>query len=199
MKKSEWNFTRIFFLAVSILIIVMAIFIREYNTFKIIIGALIIIALIVIDVQAPKIAKLSSDNPKIKTLRTINKMVLAVMILILLFVELKPLDGKLSKWTTEILVVAAVSIFMMIFGNLAPKIPFNRYVGLRLPWTVRDEDTWKLAHKLVGYTSFPLAIIQFALTFFIKADTVVPICIVLWVAIPGLYSGWFFYKKFKKA
>lgn len=138
MKKLDWSFLRIFFLIVSLLIMVSAFFVPDNNTQKIILSSLIIIALVVLDVQAPKIAKLSSDNPKIKTLRNINKATISVMILIIIFVRLKPIDGKVSKWTTEILLVGAVSIFMMIFGNIAPKIPFNRYVGLRLPWTIRD-------------------------------------------------------------
>lgn len=36
-----------------------------------------------------------------------------------------------------------------VAGNIAPKLPFNRYVGFRLPWTVTDEDTWIFTHRLV--------------------------------------------------
>lgn len=199
MKKIKWDFTRIFFIVISVLIILVGVFAPDNNTQKVVLGALIVIALVVLDVLAPKIAKLSSDNPKIKTLRNINRMVISIMILVLIFTKLNPLEGKVSKNTSEILLVAAISVFMIIFGNLAPKIPFNRYVGLRLPWTVSDEDTWKQAHRLVGYTSFPLSIIQFILIFFFKSETIMPITILTWVAIPGLYSGWFYYKKFKRA
>jgi len=155
--------------------------------------------MVIIDKQAPKIAKLSSDNPKIKTLRTIIRMTMSILVLVLLFAELNQFESKLSKGTKDILLTGGLSLFMMIFGNLAPKIPFNRYVGLRLPWTVRDEDTWKFAHRIVGYISIPLAIILFILVFFVKTETIVPICILLWVAIPGLYSGWFYFKKYKKS
>nr|WP_284693963.1 SdpI family protein [Paeniclostridium ghonii] len=85
----------------------------------------------------------------------------------------------------------------MVFGNYAPKIPFNRYLGLRLPWTIRDEDTWKLAHKILGYTSFPIAIIMFIASFFFKIETVSTICVLSWIIIPGLYSFIFYYKKMK--
>lgn len=200
MKKSDWSFLHIFFLVISIFIIVVAVFIPDNDSTKnLIIGSLIIIALVILDINAPKIAKLSSDNPKIKTLRTINRMVIAIAILILIFIKLNPIGDSFSPRTREILSVGAISLFMIIFGNLAPKIPFNRYVGLRLPWTIRDEDTWKLAHKIVGFIAFPLALIQFILVFFFKAETIAPICILLWIAIPGLYSGWFYYKKFRKA
>lgn len=35
-------------------------------------------------------------------------------------------------------------------GNLAPKLPFSRHTGLRLPWTAADEDTWIVAHRILG-------------------------------------------------
>jgi uncharacterized membrane protein len=198
MKETKWSLTNIFILAASILIVLLSIFVRDNNTVQAIIGAVIVLVLIIIDIQAPKIARLSKDNPKIKTLRTVNRIAISIGILITIYVKLNPLEGRIPKGTKDILLVAGVSLFMMLFGNIAPKIPFNRYVGLRLPWTVRDEDTWRLAHKLVGYTAFPLAIIQFVLVFFMKAESIVTVCILLWVAIPGIYSGWFFFKKFKK-
>lgn len=197
MKKIDFGFLRIFFLVVSIFLIVSAVILPDNSTKNLIISSMIIIALVILDTNAPKIAKLSSDNPKIKTLRTINRMVISIVILILIFIKLNPLGDSFSQTTREILLIGAISLFMMIFGNLAPKIPFNRYIGLRLPWTVRDEDTWKLAHKIVGFTAFPIAVIQFILVFFFKAEVIAPIFILLWIAIPGLYSGWFYYKKFR--
>ncbi len=196
MKNSKINLLNIFFFAVSVLIIIAGIFSGHNAVAEAIIPAVILLALVVIDIKAPAITGLSEDNPKIKTFRMANRLAAFIILLIAIIVRFKLLDGKLSASAEEQLKVTALSVFMLVFGNIAPKIPFNRYLGLRLPWTIRDEDTWKLAHKLVGYTAFPLAVIQFILCFFIKAETVVAVCILLWVAIPGLYSGWFFYKKF---
>ncbi len=198
MNKSNWNLTNIFLLSASILIILISIFFKDQNTATAIVFAFLIIVFIVIDLQAPRIAKLSKDNPKIKTLRLVNRITASVVLIVAIFMILKPFEGKIPKSTSEILIVAAVSLFMMTFGNIAPKIPFNRYVGLRLPWTVSDEDTWKLAHRYVGYSAFPLAITQFVLAFFISSETVVPICVILWVAIPGIRSGIFYYNKYKR-
>jgi len=197
MSKSNWNYTNIFLFSTSILIILASIFFENQITAMAIMLSVLTIVFIVIDLQAPRIANLSADNPKVKTLRTVNRITASVVLIMAVFEILKPLEGKISQSTSEILIVAAVSLFMMVFGNIAPKIPFNRYVGLRLPWTVSDEDTWKLAHKIVGYTAFPLAIIQLILAFFINAEIIVPVCVILWIAIPGIQSGIFYYKKFK--
>lgn len=47
-------------------------------------------------------------------------------------------------------------IVLAFFGYVAPKIPYNRYVGLRLPWIVADESTWIYAHKLCRRITIPL-------------------------------------------
>jgi hypothetical protein len=49
----------------------------------------------------------------------------------------------------------------------------------------------------IGYSSFPLAIIQLILIFFLKTEAIVSICIALWILIPGAYSGWFYYNKYR--
>jgi uncharacterized membrane protein len=85
----------------------------------------------------------------------------------------------------------------LVFGNVSPKIPFNRYLGLRLPWTIRDEETWKIAHKILGYSAFPVAIIQFILIFFLDIELVITTCIISWIIIPSIYSLYFYTKKLR--
>ena len=84
---------------------------------------------------------------------------------------------------------------MILIGNTAPKIPFNRYMGLRLPWTVRDESTWKVAHKLLGYITFPLVIILIIGSIFGDSIALIKYCLITWIIIPGAYSGWHYYMK----
>lgn len=196
MKESNWDFYRIFFITVSAAIIILSIFWGDSTSVHLYIGIFIIIALVLLDIKAPAIAKLSNSNPKVKTLRFINRICLSVIILFLI-VELKPIQVNISGRYADVLTSGGMALFMMVFGNLAPKIPFNRYIGFRLPWTIRDEETWKLAHKIIGFLSFPAAIAMFILSFFIKNSIIIPVTIVIWIAIPGLYSGWFFYNKFR--
>jgi len=172
-------------------------FVTKNNAILSIIGALILIALIVLDIKAPKITNLSENNPKVKTIRVINGMTIVIMTVICLIIILSPKELDLLIEDNEIMVVGLISLFMMIAGNLSPKIPFNRYLGLRLPWTIRDEDTWKIAHRIMGYISFPIAIFQFILVFYYPPETVMKFCILAWIIIPGVYSLWFYYRKFK--
>ena len=195
MKK--FDFINILFLITSLIILIGGFMVKESNLTISIIGAVVIFTLIIFDVNAPKIAKLSEGNVKIKTMRTLNRLTILIIIIGCIFSILSPIKSSLDPKTNEILIVGLCSIFIMFFGNLAPKIPFNRYMGLRLPWTVRDEDTWRVAHRILGYVSFPIGIMMFVLSFFFKIETIVVTGILTWIIIPSIYSLVFYYKKIK--
>ncbi|WP_242976661.1 SdpI family protein [Clostridium perfringens] len=195
MKK--FNFINILFLITSLIILIGGFMVKESNLTISIIGAVVIFTLIIFDVNAPKIAKLSKGNVKIKTMRTLNRLTILIIIIGCMFSILSPIKISLDPKTNEILLVGLCSIFIMFFGNLAPKIPFNRYMGLRLPWTVRDEDTWRVAHRILGYVSFPIGIVMFVLSFFFKIETIVVTGVLTWIIIPSIYSLVFYYKKIK--
>ncbi len=195
MKK--FDFINILFLITSLIILIGGFMVKESNLTISIIGAVVIFTLIIFDVNAPKIAKLSEGNVKIKTMRTLNRLTILIIIIGCMFSILSPIKISLDPKTNEILLVGLCSIFIMFFGNLAPKIPFNRYMGLRLPWTVRDEDTWRVAHRILGYVSFPIGIVMFVLSFFFKVETIVVTGVLTWIIIPSIYSLVFYYKKIK--
>ena len=81
------------------------------------------------------------------------------------------LSDSQEIFLSEILVFG----FMAIFGNCSKKLPFNKYVGLRLPWTLDDCQTWRYAHRCWGWINFVLGIILVILSIFIliltKDDT----------------------------
>lgn len=195
MKK--FDFINILFLITSLIILIGGFMVKESNLTISIIGVVMIFSLVIFDVNAPKIAKLSEGNVKIKTMRTLNRLTILIIIIGCMFSILSPIKSSLDPKTNEILLVGLCSIFIMFFGNLAPKIPFNRYMGLRLPWTVRDEDTWRVAHRILGYVSFPIGIMMFVLSFFFKIETIVVTGILTWIIIPSIYSLVFYYKKIK--
>ena len=75
---------------------------------------------------------------------------------------------------------------------------YNRHVGLRLPWTVSDEETWNLAHRVLGIITLPLAIAYFVLSLLnIDFDKLSMIIIGLWVGIPSVISLIYYWKKFR--
>lgn len=138
----------------------------------------------------------SEENPKNRTMKWITVFNGALLLLCIGAVWLGE-NGYLGNVSEEWLAVALVSAVMVVLGNLAPKIPFNRYTGLRLPWTVRDEDTWRLAHRILGYISFPLVFLYGALLLSgVKIGTATGVVILSWIIIPGGISFLFYRRKF---
>ena len=81
-----------------------------------------------------------------------------IFLIALIAVYLK--GNNLINKTQEYYLAYMIEVmFLAFFGYIAPKIPYNRYVGLRLPWIVADESTWIYAHKLCRRITIPLIIL----------------------------------------
>ena len=105
---------------------------------------------------------------------------------------------ELSQDGEKLLAYAIVCAVMLFGGWVSPRLPFNRHTGLRLPWTVTDEQTWNVAHRILGFISLPLTLLYTAAAFtadVFEAATVT--AILLWVGIPGLFSWTFWRRKFR--
>ena len=191
MKK--FDFTKIVFLVSSILILLIGVLVPKGEVGSSVIAFLVILSLILFDIKASKILNLSKDNPKIKTVRLINNFTIGSILIISLFINMKSINGTLPE-SIEVILVA---LFILFFGNLSPKIPFNRYMGLRLPWAIRDEDTFRIAHRLIGYLSIPCGILMLLCAYFNNTNLAL-IFFFSWILIPSLYSLNFYNKKNKK-
>lgn len=135
-------------------------------------------------------------SPKNRTMKWITVFNLLLLALCVGAVWLQK-NGRLGQIEESWLAVGLVMAVLLVLGNLAPKIPFNRYTGLRLPWTIRDEDTWRLAHRVLGYISFPLAFLYAALLLCgVGIETSTGIVILSWIAVPGGISYFFYRRKF---
>ena len=90
-----------------------------------------------------------------------------------------------------------IIIIIVWFGNIAGKIPFNRFLGSSLPWLLADEETWNIGHRLLEYCSLPLAIIYLGLIPFVNNKNLAICIVALWIIIPGVISYLFYRRKFK--
>lgn len=154
------------------------------------------------------LSEISAESPKGKTLRHVTAftaLYIAAVAATAVYLERLGAAGKLDFLTEnhiKCLLAILLAVPMTVLGNVAPKLPFNRYTGLRLPWTVRDEETWLIAHRVLGYVSFPLALLLFAQ---VPTDMSVDRyaerwflgVVVAWIGIPGLISGWYYWKKYR--
>ena len=143
------------------------------------------------------LTSITTDDMKLRILRIttiFNIISLAVGILLSILVGLDVV--AISEQGEKVFAMLLISCVMIFGGIVSPKLPFTRHTGLRLPWTVRDEDTWNVAHKIFGYISLPLVLLYIAGTWTIDNFELVSSAVVLaWVGIPGVLSYFYYFKK----
>lgn len=196
------NKSRVFINGLSILALLLALILRNDILSMVLVLVCLLSALAILYRNLAKLTNISEDNPKLRTVRCVTIFNVVVIVGIVVFAILLEkgviyLTDKQGKFFFTTL----LAVLMIGFGNIAPKLPFNRYTGLRLPWTVRDEETWIVAHRILGYISLPLGIlgfvgstIQMDFDLWIKVWFLAPLFI--WIGIPAVYSGIFYYRKF---
>lgn len=140
-----------------------------------------------------------NSNTSLRTLR--GTIIANVVILVIAFaIALLSATGVLtfsSEYSERLFALAFIVVIMLLCGLVSPRLPFQRYVGLRLPWTIRDEDTWNLAHRLLALISLPLALLYtIAALTLDDFEHVTLIVMLLWIGIPSLLSYVFFWKKY---
>ncbi len=98
----------------------------------------------------------------------------------------------------RMLAMVIIACVMVFSGLISPKLPFNRHTGLRLPWTVVDEDTWNVAHRTLGFTALPIAVLYAAGTLTKENFDVVTLCAAgAWIGIPAVVSYVFYNRKIR--
>ncbi|MFT3678394.1 MAG: SdpI family protein [Chitinophagaceae bacterium] len=89
------------------------------------------------------------------------------------------------------LLVAVLGAFWCILGNYMFNLKPNYFAGMRLPWTLHDEENWKETHRLAGKLWFAGGIVIFLLAFLLPSRIVLAvfICITMVITlIPMIYS-----------
>ena len=166
------------------IIVLLTAFFMNMDKLSLLVGTGLIILLGIAHTRLEKITGLSSENPKIKTMRRMNRLSMVFVVIFYLIPLTK--NGLIGNVPYQFFLLITIMIFS---GNIAPKLPFNKYMGLRLPWTTKDETTWKIANRLLGYLTFPLVLIMAFLYFcFDKSDIILLIGIIVWIGIPAIYS-----------
>lgn len=102
--------------------------------------------------------------------------------------------GSIGEKHFAAFIVSTVLLFM---GYISPRLPFTRHTGLRLPWTVVDEETWNVAHRILGIIAIPVGVFYIgAVPFVEEFETLTVGAVLICVAVPGIISALFYYRKF---
>lgn len=190
-KKYQW-ILMILCLITILVIMVTPLFITNNLIKSIIISIFIVITLLYFNFNIYKLINIKKDNKKIKLIRIFNYLLIIIIPILIIFTMLK--DKIIFGDKIDLIIVCLLISSGVFFYN----IPFNRYIGLRLPWTIRDESTWKIAHKVLAIISIPISLLTILLNIIFKNDAILLMSIIIWFLIPSLISGVHFFKLYIK-
>ena len=87
----------------------------------------------------------------------------------------------------EIIMPLLVGMMFIIVGNLLPKCRQSYTMGIKLPWTLHNEENWNKTHRLGGKTWVIGGIITMS-TAFIGSFWILLGVLIVMVAVPTVYS-----------
>ncbi|MEQ2577173.1 XRE family transcriptional regulator [Mediterraneibacter faecis] len=163
-------------------------------------GICMLIAAIVLYRNLALFTSLTTDDLRIGIFRVTTLCNISILIIGIVFAFLSAVDViNFSENGEKLFAMVLLSCIMVFIGIVSPKLPYNRHTGLRLPWTVRDEDTWKIAHRILGFISFPMVLLYIACALTISDFEIVSVVTMLiWISIPGGISYIYYNKKLTK-
>ena len=161
-------------------------------------GICMLIAAIVLYRNLALFTSLTTDDLRLGIFRVTTLCNISILIIGIVFAFLSAVDViTFSENGEKLFAMVLLSCIMVFIGIVSPKLPYNRHTGLRLPWTVRDEDTWKIAHRILGFISFPMVLLYIACALtFSDFEIVSVVTMLIWISIPGGISYIYFYKKY---
>lgn len=128
----------------------------------------------------------------------------ALAMVVVLFLSLINTSMVLSMSNTfenfgvQKVVLPAVGLLIAVMGYFMRNIKPNYFMGLRLPWTLEDENNWAATHQFAAKLWIPagllMAVSSFIFPFMTAFIITISVTLVI-VIIPAIYSYRFFKRK----
>ncbi len=95
------------------------------------------------------------------------------------------------------IILGAMFVFM---GNYLPKVKQNRTLGIKISWTLHNEENWNKTHRFAGKLWVVCGVVVF-LTAFLPFSLFLNIllCVILLVAIASILYSYGIYRRHQKA
>ena len=133
-------------------------------------------------------------DPKVKSTTPVsgfNRLGMLVVILLTVLNYFFIFTAIYSWELSEKFLYIFTAILFALLGNYMNNIKPNFFAGIRLPWTLNDENNWRRTHNLAGKLWVVGGILLAIVAFFLPETALRPVFIstlVLMVLIPGIYS-----------
>lgn len=193
----EANRKRGLILWMSFLAMAIALTVQNEIASVVLAGLCMLAAVIVLYRNLALLTSLTTDDYKLPILRITTGFNIGVLCAGIIVTVLVGTDVLLLSENQEKLVaMMLVSCVILFSGIVSPHLPYNRHTGLRLPWTVQDEETWNIAHRVLSDIAFPIVVLYIVGTLTIdNFEAVTLFAMITWIGVPGTISYLFFRKK----
>ena len=91
------------------------------------------------------------------------------------------------------IVIALVGVIITVIGNYLPKCKRNYTIGIKLPWTLNDEDNWNHTHRFSGFV-WTIVGILLVINAFVQISYLNITLFVILIFLPFIYS-YVYYRK----
>lgn len=98
----------------------------------------------------------------------------------------------------KLIAQAFMGLLFVIIGNYLPKMSQSYTVGIKLPWTLDDEENWNRTHRIAGFLWVICGLLLIASAFLHGGMAVMLILLSVMVFVPTLCSYLFYLKKKKQ-
>lgn len=105
--------------------------------------------------------------------------------------------GDRIPFNLEFLITLTISLMFVVIGNYLPTVRQNKTLGIKIPWTLKNEKCWDATHRFSGKVWVIIGIIMLITAFTIKLSgttSFIPYIILLLatplisVIIPTIYA-----------
>jgi len=135
--------------------------------------------------------KIEQMGEKYYSLRLLMGVFMALLSLYLLYVAKA---GKINPF----LLIGLIGGFYTMLGNYLQTVKPNYFIGIRTPWTLESEETWKKTHRLAGKLWMIGGLLIIAIAFLIKSNSILSttffVITLIITLVPVVYS----YLEFRK-
>lgn len=95
-----------------------------------------------------------------------------------------------TEFDNETVMLAVLGLMFVIIGNYLPKCKQNYTIGIKLPWTIQNEENWNKTHRLGGKVWVIGGLLMMSMIFLprgIIPFVILPVMLII-ALIPTIYS-----------
>ena len=140
-------------------------------------------------------AAVTLSDPKHKNLsEKVFRMILWIVPMASLLLAIVCYGYELGYETSDrTIAFATMGVLFIVIGNYLPKCRQNYTIGIKIPWTLHDEENWNHTHRMAGYLWILGGLLMLA-NIFLKWDWLVFVVFAVAVLVPMIYS-YLYYRK----